>query len=257
MLASGAGTAGCVSLLLDRGSAVDASDSSGMTAFLYACASGKTECVNSLTVAGCSVSAKNSKGETGWSLSKNGGHQAVLRILERLLVIAVKANDSAKMEGLLQGGVNINARTDDGRTALIEMSQAGNVKLLHMLLELKADMDLQDQQGQTAFHLACLSGKSECVETLVRRGCKTSLRDKNGKTGAVLAKDNGKDAVLGVLGRVHMSLNVVVDKKFGGDYTRYIVSVIIDGTVVSATAHRYSEFDGLRNHLLSLPRWQK
>ena len=256
MLAAGAGAANCVTQLVTAGSGLDPSENSGMTAFMFACLSGHTEAVTILTSAGCKIDVKNQKGDTGWTLATKGHWEPVKKVLEGLLLVAAKSLDAPKLEAALAAGVNVDAVSGSGRTALIEVATSGHVELLMGLLGSGAGMEFRDADGTSAFHAACAGGHAGCAETLVKRGCKTSQRDGGSRMPMQHAKENGHNDVVAVLQRMKLVVRVTEDLKFNGDHTRYIVETSIDGDLISTQTHRYSEFDNLRNAMLELQKWK-
>jgi hypothetical protein len=242
--------------MLEAGASPDTPQWNGMTAFMLACEGGHADVVNQLTDAGCDVTAKNVQGETGWALATKGRHKPVRNILERLFIMAVKAGDEAKLMAYLEGGVNVDAVSEDKRTALIEVASAGAEDLLMLMLRNNAGMEFKDKTGNSAFHAACAGGHAGCVEILAKRGCKTSQRNMSNKTGQQLARECGHQNVNAVLARMKLSVSVKQDQQFSGEYTRYYVESTIDHDLMSSCTHRYSEFNELRETLMSLQKWQ-
>src|SRR5262249_47693617 len=79
--------------------------------------------------------------------------------------------DIAKVRLLLTRGVNVNAQSETGRTALlVAASYPGTIELLRLLLDRGADLRAQDRGGATALSLAVRSGDSEVVRFLVDQG---------------------------------------------------------------------------------------
>ena len=161
-----------------------------------------------------------------------------------------------KLRSALAAGINVDAVSASGRTALIEVAKAGHVDLMMLLLGNGAGMEFRDADGTSAFHAACAGGHAGCAEILVKRGCKTSQRDGSSRLPMNHAKENGHTEVVDLLKRMKMAIIVMEDTQFNGDHTRYIVQTKIDGDLVSTVTHRYSEFDHLRNSMLELQKWR-
>ena len=256
MLAAGAGADNCVAQLVEAGCVLDAVEASGKTAFMFACLNGHTEVVKLLTSAGCNIEMKDLNGKSGWMLAADKHWEPVKKVLEGLLLAAAKSVDTQKLRSALAAGINVDAVSGSGRTALIEVATAGHVDLLTLLLGSGAGMEFRDADGSSAFHAACAGGHAGCAEILVKRGCKTSQRDGGSRLPMNHAKENGHTEVVDLLKRMKMVIRVSEDAKFTGDHTRYIVETKIDGDLVSTVTHRYSEFDNLRNSMLELQKWR-
>ncbi len=71
---------------------------------------------------------------------------------------------------LLQAGVDANARSETGRTALHEACQGGHARAVQMLLPYTGHLDVQDQDGRSPALLAASNGELECLQLLVISG---------------------------------------------------------------------------------------
>jgi stress response protein SCP2 len=75
------------------------------------------------------------------------------------------------LRGLLsKSAVNVNGFSPGGVTALMLAAQMGNTGSLQMLLNLKAEVDLADQDGWTALTFASRYGQTTCVNLLLGKG---------------------------------------------------------------------------------------
>lgn len=63
-----------------------------------------------------------------------------------------------------------------------EGSREPNRAIARMIVDLGADIDMQNRQGNTALHLACLRRDPDMIQFLLERGAKTNLRNADGKT---------------------------------------------------------------------------
>jgi ankyrin repeat protein len=89
------------------------------------------------------------------------------------------SNHSEVVELLLQKGADINARANDGNTALKSAALEGNAEVVKLLLEKGADINSTTQHGNTALRSAAFEGNVDVVKILLERGA-----DANG-TGQV------------------------------------------------------------------------
>ena len=104
---------------------------------------------------------------------------------------------------LLVSGADANEKNLEGRTALIIVAMRSfpenAVKLMNMLLEHKADMDVQDNEGHTALMRAAKNGNAEIVEFLLANGARTDLVNCEGKTVLAIAESLNKLNVIKIL----------------------------------------------------------
>ncbi|XP_067020791.1 serine/threonine-protein phosphatase 6 regulatory ankyrin repeat subunit B-like isoform X2 [Acropora muricata] len=85
-------------------------------------------------------------------------------------------------EMLIKSGCNVNLRNSSGATPLhcsvIEKSAA----MVSLLIATNADANIQDFSGNTPLHLSVSKGFSEISQLLIEAECNTDLRNKRGET---------------------------------------------------------------------------
>ena len=103
-----------------------------------------------------------------------------------LLECAAKNPYHQVLRFLLDAGADVNAKDENGRTALMEGTTyaASNTK---ELLDAGADVNAQDKDGRTAMMTAALTkypatSPAVIIEVLLNAGADTNLRDKDGQT---------------------------------------------------------------------------
>ena len=98
----------------------------------------------------------------------------------RTLLHIVSMGDRAETtEFLLANGVDVNAKDKDGQTALHLAVSYANAKAVRLLLAENADIDAQDKYGQTALHLAGSvldNTEVELSELLIQNGASLHLK---------------------------------------------------------------------------------
>jgi ankyrin repeat protein len=80
-------------------------------------------------------------------------------------------------------GVNVDARTVSGRSALHVAISRDHVEEMCILLDVgNADIEGKNQSGQTPLHKAASDCKARCVEELLKRGADVNAVDNGGRT---------------------------------------------------------------------------
>ena len=100
---------------------------------------------------------------------------------------------------LLKNAANKNAKGHDGCSPLHLGAGAGHVPIVSALLEAKADVDDTDRNGRTALHWAAERGHAGAVAALLERGLSPDLRDFHGWTALGYAARKGHLEVLRAL----------------------------------------------------------
>jgi ankyrin repeat protein len=156
--------------------------------------------------------------------------------INSLLILprAAERNEFDSVLGMLQRGDPVDSEGEDQRTALSFAASNGNMQIMDLLLEHRADVDHRDRFRDTALHWAALSGqidalkrllaahatidvqngqgatplmlaiganRREAVRVLVAAGANTQLQDFTGHDAAWYATD--KPALLAILGHGH------------------------------------------------------
>jgi hypothetical protein len=131
----------------EKGADVEAEDSGGRTALLWASRNGHEAVVRLLLEQGADVEAKDSGGQTALLWASRNGHEAVIRLL-------------------LEQGADVEAKDSDGRTALLWASMNEHEAVVRLLLEQGADVETKDSDGWTALLWASMNGHEAVVQLL-------------------------------------------------------------------------------------------
>ncbi len=105
------------------------------------------------------------------------------------MIEAVRADDLAAIESLLDGGADIDAAGRFGYTPIMVAAIRGNAETVDLLAERGADLGLVSSSGHTALHLAARNGHREAIVTLVANGSplEASTENRYGSTALMIA----------------------------------------------------------------------
>ena len=88
----------------------------------------------------------------------------------------------APMKDLLTKGVPIDARDENGNSALITACQNGQGRLVKLLVRSGADPNIQNKRGNTALHFAVLFKFDVIADFMIKHGARTDIRNVEGLT---------------------------------------------------------------------------
>lgn len=94
----------------------------------------------------------------------------------------------AIIETLIKRGANINAKNNDGWTALmIASSYIGNINIVKLLLINGADVNARNHEGGTALYSAAVFGNIGIVNVLLDSGANVNVQNDRGFTPLIVA----------------------------------------------------------------------
>jgi ankyrin repeat protein len=215
MLAAAFGTVDAMRTLLDGGADARAASSSNVTALHWAATS--FEKTSLLLGAGADVNVTTQLGRTPLVIAASAhGTAPVVKLLLSKgadvnaadtvgvtpLIAAAAVNNDEAARLILARGANVNAAARIGQSAtpLLGAAYNGNVPLMRLLLDAKADVKAvsADRAGTvkngavrfgnvTALHMAVSSGDAEAVRLMLDSGPDVNARDIRGMTPLVWA----------------------------------------------------------------------
>lgn len=103
------------------------------------------------------------------------------------------------LDALLEAGLDINMRSEDGDTLLIRAVRNGDAEDIAILLKRGADVNARDRYGNTPLHEAVECGDAALVRLLLEAGADTTARNETGLTPAEMAMEFSYGSVLRVL----------------------------------------------------------
>ena len=117
------------------------------------------------------------------------------------LFSVIKNGDLVKLKIMLDQGVDVNAKNNDGDNALLVAAKMGHASATEFLLGKGADVNAKNDYGDTALIFAVTNDHIAVVETLLEKGADLSFMNKAGNTAMMLAKRRGNKVISLLLAR--------------------------------------------------------
>ena len=112
-------------------------------------------------------------------------------------------NGNPALELLLNDSLDIDARDEEGNTALLYASRffvrGGQRRNGWMLLRKGADVNASNSGGVTALMIAAADGRTNLVALLVHSGANVAAQSERGDTALSIARAKGHEAVIKLL----------------------------------------------------------
>jgi ankyrin repeat protein len=133
--------------------------------------------------------------------------EQVLQQLEKLnlkftqddFVRSAENGDAKAVQLFLDAGIDGNAQSSAGFTALMAASKNGRIDLVKKLLDQKVKIDAQGKDGMTALMLAAASNQPDIVKLLLEKNADPNLEDQSGWTALMKAVYQGNTNCVEVL----------------------------------------------------------
>jgi ankyrin repeat protein len=160
---------------LQLGIHVDAQDNAGWSALMYAAEEGLSDITDRLLRAGANPNLHSARGDTALmiaaecSIVRTRAGNVELRGLPAQMAEDQLAAPSKISSSLISYGADVNARRNDGRTALMNAAMLGWPSVVRLLLDAKADVNARDEQGRLAIDYAD-PGETTLIEMLRHAG---------------------------------------------------------------------------------------
>jgi hypothetical protein len=107
------------------------------------------------------------------------------------LMEAAKKGDTEKVQALLAQGADVNAKGNDGFTALIMAARYGHTDIVQALLAKGANVNAKHDRGWTALITAAWEGHTDIVQALLTQGADVNAKDDRSWTALIWAADYG------------------------------------------------------------------
>ena len=110
------------------------------------------------------------------------------------LLVAAGNGQERVVDLLIQRGAEVDLQSSAGHTALMFAARSGQERVVDLLIQRGAEVDLQNSRKETALGFAAHTGHPAVVLRLLRAGADTKLRTTDGKSALQLAKEQGHSA---------------------------------------------------------------
>ncbi len=206
-------------ILLSAGADVNSADEDRYTVLMRATQLGHLEAVRLLVNAGANVNIVNKDGGTAMSMAAWAGEQHIVEYLSSFcsseereyaaqvlplgirkkqrredkfttaFIEAVYSSNFEAIQTAIANGVNVNAFSEQGETALYIAAQRGDVETIRILLQAGADCEIRDENNEwTPLMEAARSGEVEIITTLIDAGADVNAKtEKDGFTALMIA----------------------------------------------------------------------
>jgi ankyrin repeat protein len=112
---------------------------------------------------------------------------------------AARAGDLKRLQARLQQGVNPDALSPSGRTALLEAAAAGQLHAMRALLEAGAHVNAASPDGQTPLIEAAVHNRADTVKLLLEAGADLNLRSRGFGSALEAAERMGHEQIAQIL----------------------------------------------------------
>src|SRR5262245_851364 len=119
-------------------------------------------------------------GLAGWMLTRQESQKEDL-------AIAARDGHTEVVKKLLASGANVNMKTKDGSTPLINASLNGHTEVVKALLGAGADINAKDMASRTALLQAARYVHIETMEALIAAGADVNAKNNDGRTAVIYA----------------------------------------------------------------------
>jgi len=217
-------------LLIACGADVNAKSKWGNKALYNASEYGRTEVVKVLLENGAHVdrnavsrACENYRTESLKLLINEGGYDATEALY--------RARDDEMVDFLLKAGADVNARDEEGRTALMCMMMQSQItsKTVKLLLKAGVDVNARDNQGKTAL---MYSDNPDLARLLIKAGADVNARDNQGKTALMCIYNESVQEIL-----IEAGADVFIKDKKGKKASDYTLTAT--GTVRKAEKEQF------------------
>ncbi|XP_020283001.1 protein phosphatase 1 regulatory subunit 12A isoform X4 [Pseudomyrmex gracilis] len=179
-----------VEFLVEQGADINRGDNEGWTPLHATASCGFISIAKYLIEQGCNLAAVNNDGELALDIAESDEMEDMLQQhINKAGIDCDQArseeersmlNDAKAWRSGAPGKDSIHPRS--GATALHVAAAKGYIKVMHILLQARCNVDAQDFDGWTPLHGAAHWGQLEACKLLVENGCEMDIKNYAGQT---------------------------------------------------------------------------
>lgn len=125
---------------------------------------------------------------------------------------ASQEGDISRVMALIGAHADVNAKTDNGTTALMMASVKGHQDVVKALIAAHADVNAKTDNGTTALMMASVNGRRGVAKALIAADADVNAKLKDGGTALMMASLNGHQDVVKELIVAKADVNAKTDK---------------------------------------------
>ncbi|MEM7198279.1 MAG: ankyrin repeat domain-containing protein [Pseudomonadota bacterium] len=132
----------------------------------------------------------------GWTVFGSNVAWAEIELLGNpALFKAILADDATQVKLLLADGESPEQRIPDGRTAFMYAMAESRLEMAEILLQSRIDINARDEQGNSALHIVVRNQDSVAVAFLLDLGIAIDAHNKEGATALMQAASLGHQGI--------------------------------------------------------------
>ena len=113
---------------------------------------------------------------------------------------SVEKGDAGRVKRAIWMGADVNGKNDDGASPLHLAALRGNVEIVQVLIENKAEVNaVESSSSWTPLFHAADKGYVEIAELLIDYGADLDINDSSGRTALDVAVEAGQTRIIGIL----------------------------------------------------------
>jgi len=113
----------------------------------------------------------------------------------------VRSGNKEHVELFFKAGMDINSRDKDGSTALMIVSEKGDLEIAQLLIQNGADVNAKNIDGYTALMYVAYKGNLQIAELLIKNRADINARDKDGWTALRYASIQRRNDIIKLLNK--------------------------------------------------------